>query len=212
MMTVLILTNPEHEHFVHSATAKTMDEHLVIIIISQGDATRFFDGWTYDIGISFMHQHKVPAEQVNSHPWFNFHPAPLPEYKGRDLCYHAIMNGEKEFGATVHYMDEGFDTGDIVAVERFGIEESWTAEDLSREAINRSKNLFINFLPKILETRVFFRRQSVGGTYYKKGQIIEEVPVRPDDPFGQFVRAVTYKDFHPRIDIGGVKYKIVREE
>jgi methionyl-tRNA formyltransferase len=210
-MMLLILTNPEHKDFVMREVHKLRErEDFNYIILFLGEEDMF--DCDYDIGISFMYQHKVPAEEVNSHPWFNFHPAPLPEYKGRDLCYHAIMNGEKEFGATLHYMDEGFDTGDIVAVERFGIEESWTAEDLSREAINRSKNLFINFLPKILETRVFFRRQSVGGTYYKKGQIIEEVPVRPDDPFGQFVRAVTYKDFHPRIDIGGVKYKIVREE
>jgi methionyl-tRNA formyltransferase len=159
-----------------------------------------------------MHQHKVPAKEVKSHPWFNFHPAPLPEYKGRDLCYHAIMNGEREFGATVHYMDEGFDTGDIIEVGRFPMFPWDTAESLSRCAINMSKTLFEYYLPKILETPVFSRIPNIGGTYYKKGQIIEEVPVRPDDPFGQFVRAVTYKEFAPRIDIGGVKYEIRRIE
>jgi methionyl-tRNA formyltransferase len=211
-MNVLILTNPEHESFVYETTRQYANEHLLIVILDKEDANRFFNGFSYDIGISFMYTHKVPAEQVNSKPWFNFHPAPLPEYKGRDLCYHAIMNGEKEFGATIHYMDEGFDTGDIVEVLRFYMKPSDTAEEVSGFAIAASKKLFQDYLPKILETPVFPRIPNRGGTYYKKGQIIEEIPVRPNDPFGQFVRAVTYKDFHPRIDVGGVKYEIVREE
>src|SRR5688572_16330985 len=104
----------------------------------------------YDVGISFMHLHKVPAKEVNSRPWFNFHPAPLPEYKGRDLCYHAIVNGEKEFGVTLHYMDENFDTGDIIDVVRFPVPDWWTAEHLSARVIWMSKWLFDDYLPRIL--------------------------------------------------------------
>jgi methionyl-tRNA formyltransferase len=210
-MMLLILTNPEHKDFVMREVHKLRErEDFNYIILFLGEEDMF--DCDYDIGISFMYQHKVPAEQVKSKPWFNFHPAPLPEYKGRDLCYHAIMNGEKEFGATVHYMDEGFDTGDIIEQWRFELQDWMNAEDISTKAIKASQTLFKFYLPLILQTPVFPRLPNVGGTYYKKGQIIEEVPVRPDDPFGQFVRAVTYKNFYPKIDIGGVKYKIVREE
>lgn len=210
-MRILILTNTEQYPFVWDAIndlyGKGVDFDRIVCDVK-------YEGWSqcYDIGISFMYLHKVPAKEVNTHPWFNFHPAPLPEYKGRDLCYHAIMNGEKEFGATVHYMDENLDTGDIIDVRRFTLYDYYNSEDVSQMAMRVSEVLFMTYFPKILETRVFPRIPNRGGTYYKKGKIIDEIPVEPNSPFGQFVRAVTYKDFYPKIDIGGVKYKIVREE
>src|SRR5688500_1816660 len=63
----------------------------------------------YDIGISFLYPHKVPKEHLDGHTWINFHPAPLPLYRGRNVAYHAIMNGTGSFGGTIHYMDENFD-------------------------------------------------------------------------------------------------------
>jgi methionyl-tRNA formyltransferase len=211
-MKVLILTNGlENYKFVDGVARQYGVAGEDYVVQYLGKAT--FPLVHYDIGISFMYQHKVPAKEVNSHPWFNFHPAPLPEYKGRDLCYHAIMNGDKEFGATLHYMDEGFDTGDIIDVRRFPLYDFYTAEDVSRMAISVSEALFMAYLPKILETPVFSRLPNVGGTYYKKGQIIKEpIVIDPNSPLGQTVRAITYKEFHPVLDIGGVKYKIVREE
>jgi methionyl-tRNA formyltransferase len=209
-MNVLILTNEEHIEFV---TKTVLDFGSVGDVISFKYAGEYdWKGEDYDIGISFMYQYKVPKEQIEHRPWINFHPAPLPEYKGRNLCYHAIMNGEKEFGATVHFMDEDFDTGDIIDVWRFEILGSDTAEDLSSDAIRMSKGLFRQYLPRILNGEVFPTTKNVGGTYYKKTDIIDTVPLKPDEPFAQFVRAVTYKEFYPKIEIGGVTYKIVREK
>lgn len=210
-MKIIILTKEEYEDFLHTTAWKHTDD-MPSVFTKKSDFEDFTKSSSYDVGISFMWLHKVPAEQVRTHTWFNFHPGPLPEYKGRDLCYHAIMNGARSFGATLHYMDENFDTGDIIHVEMFPIFPWDTAESLSECTIKMAKSLFRHFFPKILETPVFPRIPNIGGTYYKKGKIIEEVPVRPEDPFGQFVRAVTYKQFYPKIDIAGVKYKIVREE
>lgn len=184
---------PGHEFWVSEATAIPND---------------------YDIGISFMHQHKVPAKEVNSHTWINFHPAPLPEYRGRNLCYHAIMNREKEFGATVHYMDENFDTGDIIDVEKFWIQEWMTAEDVSEQAIRMSKALFEKYLPRILAGEEFERILNVGGIYYPKEKIDDLIDINYQtvETLERSVRAITYKDFCPKINIGGVTYKIVRDE
>lgn len=44
----------------------------------------------------------------------NVHAGKLPRYRGRNVVNWAIMNGETEIGVTVHYMDEGIDTGDVV--------------------------------------------------------------------------------------------------
>src|SRR5687767_14002523 len=41
----------------------------------------------------------------------NVHNGLLPEYRGRHVQQWALVNGEQETGLTLHYMDEGFDTG-----------------------------------------------------------------------------------------------------
>lgn len=47
----------------------------------------------------------------------NCHAGKLPFYRGRNILNWALINDEKEFGVTVHYVDEGIDTGDIIQQE-----------------------------------------------------------------------------------------------
>ncbi|MBQ8528798.1 MAG: methionyl-tRNA formyltransferase [Clostridia bacterium] len=51
----------------------------------------------------------------------NLHVSLLPRYRGAAPMQRAIIEGESETGVTVMYMNEGLDTGDIIAVERFPI-------------------------------------------------------------------------------------------
>jgi len=63
----------------------------------------------------------------------NIHPSLLPRYRGAAPVQRAIMNGEKETGLTVMFMDEGEDTGDIILQEKMEIDISDTAELLSQK-------------------------------------------------------------------------------
>jgi phosphoribosylglycinamide formyltransferase 1 len=45
---------------------------------------------------------------------FNLHPSLLPAYPGLDAIARACAAGEQRFGATVHWVDEGCDTGEII--------------------------------------------------------------------------------------------------
>jgi methionyl-tRNA formyltransferase len=60
----------------------------------------------------------------------NLHGSYLPRYRGRVPVNWALINGETETGATLHYMVEKPDAGDIVDQEKVGIEFSDTAHDL----------------------------------------------------------------------------------
>jgi len=209
-MRLLILTKEKYGSWLWGKTSKHFGEHDVHCF-GEDNPYPFSELETdYDAGISFMHTRKVPANQINTHPWFNFHPAPLPEYKGRNLCYHAIMNGEKQFGATLHYMDENFDTGSIIETRRFPIANYWTAEDVSRTAIAYAQKLFTDYLPRILAGEEFIRIPNVGGRYYKKESIEDFVGL--NDYQDKKVRAITYGKFYPKINVGGVMYKIVKDE
>lgn len=52
--------------------------------------------------------HMPPLKTINCHA------GKLPFYRGRNILNWALINDEKEFGITVHYIDEGIDTGDII--------------------------------------------------------------------------------------------------
>lgn len=210
-MKVLILTNSSHERFVGDVIKDVGGTHL---IMTHRLDEKFSDyNVEYDVGISFMYQYKVPAKEVNTHTWFNFHPAPLPEYKGRNLCYHAIMNGEKEFGTTVHYMDEGFDSGRIIDCFRFQILEDETAESLSKFTIQQCKAQFQAYFPDILEGKIFETTENVGGTYFQKDSISDlALAISPDSFSGKSIRAIYYPPYYPKIRVGNVTYKLIKDD
>ena len=60
----------------------------------------------------------------------NAHGSVLPKYRGAAPIQRAIMDGERETGITVMYMNEGLDTGDMILVERTPITEEDTFETL----------------------------------------------------------------------------------
>jgi len=202
MKKVLILTND----LCRPRLERTIFDCLRI----KGDFSIVYDiNRNYDVGISFMHLQKIPKEHL-SKPWINFHPAPLPEYKGRNLCYHAIMNGETEFGASVHYVDENFDTGKIIEVIRFPIFIWDTSETIYLTVMEKSYLLFEKYFLRFVDGEEFPAIDNVGGTYYKKEPISDFID--PTKDIKRQIRAITFGDFYPKISVGGRTYKIVRDE
>jgi phosphoribosylglycinamide formyltransferase 1 len=50
-------------------------------------------------------------------PVINVHPSLLPKYPGAHPIEDALADGAEEFGVTVHYVDSGIDTGDVIRQE-----------------------------------------------------------------------------------------------
>ena len=63
-------------------------------------------------------------------PCINVHPSLLPSFPGLDAVGQALAAGVEETGVTVHFVDEGVDTGPVIAQERVAIEPGDTAETL----------------------------------------------------------------------------------
>ncbi len=53
----------------------------------------------------------------------NIHPSLLPKYRGLSPQHQAIMHGDSESGVSVHFIEAGVDTGDIVLQKKFSIEK-----------------------------------------------------------------------------------------
>ncbi len=60
----------------------------------------------------------------------NLHPSLLPKYRGAAPIQRQILNGEREVGATVYWMDEGMDSGPIIHREPVEVDEDITAGHL----------------------------------------------------------------------------------
>jgi len=74
----------------------------------------------------------------------NTHSAPLPEFPGAHPIEDVLAAGAKETAATVHYVDEGVDSGPVIAAERVPVREDDTVETL-RERVKAVEH---RLLPK----------------------------------------------------------------
>jgi methionyl-tRNA formyltransferase len=142
----------------------------------------------------------------------NLHLALAEEYRGCYPTTWALINGEKMTGVTLHYIDEGIDTGDIIAQYRIPIYPSDTGKDLYDRCTRGGTFLFENALQSILDGTNERRKQQAGHPWYHKRQFPHhEVPMRR--PTKNYIRALYFPPYpKPYIDIGGRKFYIVAEE
>jgi phosphoribosylglycinamide formyltransferase 1 len=64
------------------------------------------------------------------HRVINVHPALLPAFPGLDAVGQALAYGVKVFGVTVHFVDDGVDTGPIIAQRALELPEARTRDDV----------------------------------------------------------------------------------
>lgn len=79
----------------------------------------------------------------------NIHASLLPKYRGAAPINWVIINGEKETGVTIMQMDEGIDTGDMLAKAVVPIEAKETAESLFDKLADVGARLIVETLPKL---------------------------------------------------------------
>ncbi|MGG5252441.1 phosphoribosylglycinamide formyltransferase [Neobacillus sp. SM06] len=80
----------------------------------------------------------------------NIHPSLLPAFPGKDAIGQALTAGVSETGVTVHFVDEGMDTGPIIAQKRVDIEENETLESLQAKIHAVEHRLYPAVLQKLL--------------------------------------------------------------
>lgn len=73
------------------------------------------------VSMSFNQIFKKELINLPKYKTINCHAGKLPFYRGRNILNWVLINDEKEFGITVHYVDEGIDTGDIILQDVYPI-------------------------------------------------------------------------------------------
>ena len=92
--------------------------------------------WLEDRGVTlvvcagYMHLLRKPFFDRYAGRIVNTHSAPLPDFPGAHPIEDVLAAGVRESAATVHFVDEGIDTGPVIVAERVPVLEGDTAETL----------------------------------------------------------------------------------
>ncbi|NLP05640.1 phosphoribosylglycinamide formyltransferase [Candidatus Fermentibacteria bacterium] len=90
----------------------------------------------------FMRMLKGPMLSAFRGRIMNVHPSLLPAFPGLDSQRRALEYGVKIAGCTVHYVDEGMDTGPIIAQAAVEVREGDGPEDLAGRILSREHEIF----------------------------------------------------------------------
>ena len=84
----------------------------------------------------------------------NIHPSILPAFPGLDAQRQAIESGVSHSGCTVHFVDEGVDTGPIIVQETVKIKNDDTEETLSKRILAKEHKAYVKAVKLISEKKI----------------------------------------------------------
>lgn len=103
-----------------------------------------------NISMSFDQIIKKELIQLARHTFINCHAGALPFYRGRNVLNWVLINDEKEFGITTHFIDEGIDTGNIISQKKFIINDTDTYATLLKKAELECAKLIVDSTINVL--------------------------------------------------------------
>lgn len=89
----------------------------------------------------------------------NIHPSLIPKYSGAgyygNIVHRKVLkSGDKYTGATLHFVDEGIDTGPIILQEKIKIDEDDTVESLQKKVLNIEHKIIVQGVKDISQGKI----------------------------------------------------------
>lgn len=129
----------------------------------------------FDWIVSHGYRHKVAAGVLEQFPAraVNLHIGYLPQNRGADPNLWSIVEGTVR-GVTVHHMDEGIDTGDIIAHRTAPLNENATLREAYADLQRTVAELFMEIWPMLRDGRMPRMPQGEGTTHRKADRAVLE--------------------------------------
>ncbi len=129
-----------------------------------------------DFFFSFYYREmlKAPLLAIPKLGALNMHGSLLPKYRGRVPVNWAIIRGETETGATLHYMTEKPDNGDIVAQQAVPILPNDTAHEVFQKVTVAAEMALNDVLPALLSGKAQAVQQDLSKGAYFGGRKAED--------------------------------------
>jgi methionyl-tRNA formyltransferase len=168
-----------------------------------------------DFLFSFYYRHllKPPLLAIASRGALNMHGSLLPKYRGRVPVNWVVINGETETGATLHYMTEKPDAGDIVDQQAVPIAPDDTALDVFHKVTEAAASVLDRSLPALLAGNAPRQPQDLSRGSYFGGRKPADGRIdwrRPAAQIHNLVRGVAPPYPGAFTELGGRKLRILR--
>ena len=142
--------------------------------VNSKENIEWIDSLTPDIIFGFGWSSLIKKELLNLAPMgvIGFHPAALPQNRGRHPIIWALVLGLTNTASTFFFMNEGADTGDVLSQSKIPIEYEDDAKSLYHKIVNTALAQSEEFLPK-LQNRTYKcipQNHSLSNSWRKRGK------------------------------------------
>lgn len=121
--------------------------------------------------ISYGYRHIITPDIIQEYPNIvNLHIAYLPWNRGANPCFWSILENTPK-GISIHYIDKGIDTGDILIQKEVNFNENETIGNYYRRLKDNIESLFIESWEDIIKENLNPMKQMSKGTFHKKSDI-----------------------------------------
>ena len=198
-------------------TPLTIEKDIPVFYWSQEtseDLTSFVKSKDPDVIYCFGWSHILPAciLSIPRYGVVGFHPAELPNNRGRHPIIWALCLGLEYTASTFFFMDEGADTGDIIAQEKIKIADD-DAHSLYKKIIDVALKQILFFTQELESKKGIIERRSqnlsAGNSWRKRNKKDGLIDFRMStDAIKNLVRALTYPYVGAHLDYLGEEIKI----
>jgi methionyl-tRNA formyltransferase len=182
------------------------------------DLPDLFDQESLNLGISCRFSRILKRNHIKlfQNGIINFHGGLLPEFGGLYSACHTILEESSIGGGTIHFINEGIDTGHIIKRCEFNVLANDTAESIFKKTQISLYKGFTEVFNNIIENRIkifeqeYFTSRGYPKRYYSKDSLKGKKEFDLNDPekkIDRCVRAFDYPDHQPAFfKIGDEKF------
>lgn len=164
----------------------------------------FYDN-ELDLGLSCRFNKIIPKSIINkfSKGIINMHGGLLPEFAGLYSCNHTILSGSKVGGGTLHYIDEGIDTGNVIKRCEFKVEDSDTGFTVFQKTQLVLEKELKALIPVAVKAKIdtSVKYDSSDFCYYDKNSINDKKEIKFEEmnkeTIERTIRAFDFPGFEP---------------
>ncbi|MFC1735144.1 formyltransferase family protein [Candidatus Hydrogenedentota bacterium] len=169
------------------------------------------------ISLLFWRRIRKPLIKLGNIGCINLHPAPLPEFRGLGGYNACIYESIPFWGVSAHFVDEEFDTGDIIKVYRFDINpEDETAYSLEQRSMTFLMELFKEVIDLAVKDGELPRTPQGPGRYIHMDDFVEMRTIREDEDLESIERKIRAFWYPPyggaSITVKGKEFTLVNED
>jgi methionyl-tRNA formyltransferase len=169
----------------------------------------------YDLLISYLSPWIIPKKILKRNKLnINFHPGP-PNYPGIGCVNFAILNKEKFYGCTAHVMNKKVDTGKILAIRKFKIDQNTTVNQLLNRTYKEMEKLLLTTIKKIKNNKKFPNSIKWKKKPYKRKDFLKIFEINKKDSvtkIKKIIQATNYSDYPGAyIKLANYKFQLIKD-